>query len=178
MKNPTDVLRDEHVLILRALDALETAADRLERGDVVPETWWIDLIAWLRAFADGNHHAREEHLLFPAMVKAGVPGEDGGPITLMLEEHEMGRALMRDMQKNGQAARATAAHRYISLLRTHIAKENRVLFPLADAVLDASAQQSLTRAFEAVEDDDQRDESLELTETILNRLAGLPGTAR
>ena len=178
MKNPTDVLRDEHVLILRALDALETAADRLERGDVVPETWWIDLIAWLRAFADGNHHAREERLLFPAMVKAGVPGEDGGPITVMLEEHAMGRTLIRDMERSTQAARATAAHQYISVLRTHIAKENSVLFPLADALLDAAAQQSLTRAFEAVEDDYQRDDSLARTQAILNRLAGLPGTAR
>jgi hypothetical protein len=33
MKMPTATLRDEHVLILRALDALESAADRLERGD-------------------------------------------------------------------------------------------------------------------------------------------------
>lgn len=178
MKTPIDVLRDEHVLILRALDALEAAADRLARGDVVPETWWIDLIAWLRAFADGNHHAREERLLFPAMVKAGVPGENGGPITVMLEEHEKGRALISDMEGSAQAARVTAAHQYISLLRTHIAKENGILFPLADALLDAAAQQSLTGAFEAVEDDYQRDDSLELTETILNRLAGLPGTNR
>jgi hemerythrin-like domain-containing protein len=175
MKNPTDVLRDEHVLILRALDALETAADRLAQGDVVPETWWSDLVAWLRTFADGNHHTREERLLFPAMVKAGVPGANGGPITAMLGEHEMGRALIRDLEQSGPAARVAAAHQYISLLRTHIAKENGVLFPLADAVLDAAAQQSLTRAFEAADGDDERDDSLELTQTIINRLAGLPG---
>jgi hemerythrin-like domain-containing protein len=176
MKNPTDVLRDEHVLILRTLDAVETAADRLAQGDVVSETWWIDLVVWLRTFADGNHHTKEERLLFPAMVKAGVPGPNGGPITVMLEEHELGRALIRDMERGGPATRVAAAHEYINLLRTHIAKENGVLFPLADALLDAAAQQSLTRAFEVADGDDERDESLDLTQTILDRLAGLPGT--
>jgi hemerythrin-like domain-containing protein len=174
MRNPTDVLRDEHVLILRALDALETAADRLAQGDVVPETWWIDLVAWLRTFADSNHHTREERLLFPAMVKAGVPGSNGGPITVMLEEHELGRALIRVIERGGPAARVAAAHQYVSLLRTHIAKENGVMFPLADTLLDAAAQQSLMRAFEAVEGDDERDDSLELTQAIIDRLAGLP----
>ena len=48
MNTPTETLRDEHVLILRALDLLETAAARVERGLATPEGWWADVIAWLR----------------------------------------------------------------------------------------------------------------------------------
>jgi len=88
---PTDLLREEHRVILRALDLVETAARGLTAGTVLPEVWWLEIIAWLRGFADRNHHAKEETSLFPAMVKAGVPSM-GGPIGVMLEEHERGRA--------------------------------------------------------------------------------------
>ena len=66
MKPPTDVLRDEHTIILRGLDLLEAAADRPEGGAAPPDGWWEEVLGWLRAFADRNHHAKEEDLLFPA----------------------------------------------------------------------------------------------------------------
>ena len=97
MPTPTEVLREEHRVILRALGVLEAAAARLAGGRPLPEGWWPEIIAWLRSFADKNHHAKEETSLFPAMVKAGVPS-DGGPIGVMLEEHQRGRALVRAME--------------------------------------------------------------------------------
>ena len=44
-----------------------------------------------------------------------------------------------------------AARRYVHLLRDHIDKENGVLLPLAEAVLDSQAQLLVARAFEKVE---------------------------
>ena len=69
------------------------------------------------------------------MVKAGVPSE-GGPIGVMLEEHTQGRVLVQAMAAAGPAERPAVARRYIRLLRDHIEKENGVLFPLADSILD------------------------------------------
>jgi hemerythrin-like domain-containing protein len=166
MPMPTDVLRDEHRVILRALDLLETAAARLAGG----EGWWREIIGWLRAFADRNHHAKEEASLFPAMVKAGVPSE-GGPIGVMLEEHERGRALVAAMEASEPAARAATARAYVALLREHINKENEVLFPLADAILDEAAQGALQREFEAVEAEQGRNASIAHAEAALERLA-------
>jgi hemerythrin-like domain-containing protein len=143
-RTPTEILRDEHRIILHALEVLERATERAP-GD----GWWVDTIAWLRAFADDNHHAKEETALFPAMVKAGVPSE-GGPIAVMLAEHEEGRRLIRAMEASTGAARVTACRAYVSLLRAHIDKENEILFPLADAVLDERAMDELGRHFEAV----------------------------
>jgi hemerythrin-like domain-containing protein len=145
MATPTDVLRDEHRVILRALELLERAAARSPA-----EAWWADATAWLRAFADRNHHAKEETALFPAMVKAGVPSENG-PIAVMLEEHVEGRTLVQTMATEIGAARTQACRAYVTLLRAHIDKENEIVFPLADAVLDARAQAALQREFEAVE---------------------------
>ena len=93
MKSPTDILRDEHRVILGALSTLELAAERLAGGKPPPAGWWQQMLGWLRAFADRNHHAKEETSLFPAMVKAGVPA-GAGPIAVMLEEHVQGRALI------------------------------------------------------------------------------------
>jgi hemerythrin-like domain-containing protein len=169
MPMPTDVLREEHRIILRVLDVLEMAAAQLACGRPLPEGWWPEIVAWLRSFADKNHHAKEEAALFPAMVKAGVPSE-GGPIAVMLEEHERGRALVRAMEAGEAVARAAKAREYVALLREHIDKENGVLFPMADAVLDDRAQGALTREFEAVEAEQGRDASIPHAEAAVERL--------
>jgi hemerythrin-like domain-containing protein len=138
-------------------------------GRPLPEGWWPEIIAWLRGFADTNHHAKEETSLFPAMVKAGVPST-GGPIDVMLEEHQRGRTLVRAMEAGEPAGRAAKAREYVVLLREHIEKENGVLFPLADAVLDEAAQRALQREFEAVEAEQGRDASIPHAEAAVERL--------
>lgn len=172
MTTPTQILRDEHVLILGALDALERAADRLERfGAAPPDAWWAEMVGWLRAFADQGHHAKEERLLFPAMARAGVPADGGGPIGAMLAEHEEGRALVRVIAGSDGPRRAAAVRRYVDLLRAHIDKENDVLFPLADSVLDAEAQRDLARRFATIEDELGRVTSTSRADSALAGLA-------
>lgn len=169
MASPTDVLRLEHVVILRALDVLEAGAARSAAGTEMSEGWWDGIVAWLRGFADRNHHAKEERALFPALVKAGVPDE-GGPIGTMLEEHTQGRALIQAIASTAGAERAASARDYVGLLRLHIAKENDVLFVLADTVLDASAQHALTREFDALVDELGVTASLADAEVVLDQL--------
>ncbi len=146
MPTPTDILREEHRVILRALDVLESAADHLQRGAALPEGLWRRLIGWFRSFADRSHHAKEERHLFPAMGEAGIPRE-GGPIGVMLDEHEEGRVLIAIMESGTPAARAEAARNYVGLLRGHVEKENGVLFPMADMVLDPSRQEAMEQEF-------------------------------
>lgn len=150
MRSATGILRDEHDLILRALLSLEAAAERLVVGGALPGGLWTEMIDWLRAFADHNHHAKEEKALFPAMVKAGVPAE-GGPIAVMLEEHAEGRALLAAMRTGASVDQVAAAQRYIRLLRDHIDKENGLLFPLAEAVLDEREEAEVCREFTRTE---------------------------
>ena len=167
---PTDLLRDEHRVILNALDALERGADRTAAGGSVADAWWTGAVAWLRMFADRNHHAKEERALFPAMVKAGVPSE-GGPIAVMLEEHVEGRRLVTAMDANSGAARLGACRAYVALLRAHIEKENDIVFPLADAVLDEQAVLGLAREFDAVEAEQGAAATVAGAEAALGRLA-------
>ena len=165
MTAPTDVLREEHRVILSALELLERAAGR----DVL-DRWWTEALAWLRAFADRNHHAKEEAALFPAMVKAGAPAEHG-PIPVMLEEHVEGRRLVEAMRTSAAAERARACRDYVALLRAHIDKENEIVFPLAEAVLDVHAQAALQREFETVEAEQGQAATIAAGRAAVDRLA-------
>ena len=170
MKMPTDILRDEHELILRALECLDAAAALLAGNASLPEGWWDAMLCWLGAFADRAHHGKEERVLFPAMIRAGAPAE-GGPIEVMLDEHTEGRALVKAMRESEPAGQARAARRYADVLRRHIDKENGVLFPLADAVIGQADQQAIGRAFAAVEAELGRVDPRAAADLELDRLA-------
>ena len=170
MRSPTDVLRDEHRVILSALDLLETAASRT----AVPAGWWEDVIGWLRSFADRNHHAKEEQHLFPALGEAGVPTQ-GGPVSVMLDEHAEGRGLLQAMAAGPVGSRLEAARRYGQLLRDHIDKENGVLLPLAETVLDPQSQLLVARGFEKIEMEQGPAAVIEQAEAVVDRLAAALG---
>ena len=172
--SPTQTLREEHRVILRALVLLEVAAGRLSAGRPLPEGWWDALLGWLRRFADLSHHAKEERCLFPALADAGVPAA-GGPVSVMLEEYDEGRALVRAMGTARVEDRVAAARHFVPLLREHIDKENGVLLPLADGVLDAPTQRLVARGFEKVEGEQGDAGAIEPAETEVDRLAAALG---
>lgn len=149
-RSPTDVLRDEHVMILRALTVAEALASAVALGRALDRAALGRLVDFLRAFADRCHHGKEEAHLFPAMAKHGVPVE-GGPIGVMEEEHEEGRRLIAAMTAPDDAAAVAAIGRYVALLRAHIDKENDVLFPIAEGVLPPEEQARLAAVFDTVE---------------------------
>src|ERR1019366_5701149 len=155
-----DILMQEHRLIERVLDALEAAASHLERSRAVPPAFFLDAADFIAGFADGRHHRKEEGVLFGAMIESGVPS-GGGVIDMMLEEHEQGRALTRALrdaarrlQAGDELARAQVVSNvrgYVALLRDHIAKEDEMLFPMADEMLSSASQESVLEGFERVE---------------------------
>ncbi len=85
----TDILMDEHQVILRVISALEGAVDKIDSGKISP-AFFIDASDFIKNFADGCHHVKEEGVLFKYMEAGGVPVQ-GGPIGVMLSDHEAGR---------------------------------------------------------------------------------------
>src|SRR4030065_1340461 len=94
----TDILIEEHVVIMRVLTALDQAANRWEAGEVVPAEFFLDAADFAKGFADGCHHMKEEGVLFPAMAASGLSTQSG-PLAVMLAEHEEGRRLVRGMRQ-------------------------------------------------------------------------------
>lgn len=157
--SPTQILKDEHTLILQALDGLERKLIALEAGAAPDRTYFEKAVKFIRTFADDCHHGKEEDLLFKTMVDRGFPLQ-GGPIAVMLSEHETGRAYVHQMAEAaagiGQDPAAAGkivrnGRAYIQLLRPHIDKENMILYPMADNMLSSEDQAYLGEAFEHFE---------------------------
>ncbi len=142
----TEILMDEHRVIERVIEALETAVERLRGGESVEPEFFLQAADFIRNFADGCHHAKEEGVLFKAMEASGMPAE-GGPIAVMLVEHDQGRGYTAGMVEaaerlkqgdRGAVDRLIAdATGYAALLRQHIQKEDQILYPMADQVIPA-----------------------------------------
>lgn len=157
----TDTLKNEHEAVKLMMRILDAACSKIKAGQKIPPADVDDMIDFLKVFVDRCHHGKEEQILFPRLESAGVPRE-GGPIGVMLAEHEQGRSYIRNMsqaitdQKAGVAAAATLfvenARAYNELLEQHISKENNVLFVMADKLLNAEVQDKLSDEFEELEE--------------------------
>jgi len=155
----TQQLSDEHEGVNIMLSILEQVCDQLESTGNMNKEHLGSILEFLKVFVDKCHHSKEEELLFPALVAAGVPAD--GPIAVMLHEHEMGRHYVKAMSDayathmGGDKASSKGivqnAHGYISLLEGHIEKENTVLFVMADNLLSEKRQDELFEGFEKIE---------------------------
>jgi len=154
-KAMTDLMND-HEAILSALDVFSKILDKIQKEKSGNQDELMDFIDFLREFADKCHHGKEEGILFPAMIAAGVP-DRGGPIGVMMTEHIQGRGYIHDMlealeEPEDYAGFEKAGRAYIELLRMHIQKENNVLFPMADRVIEPQQLESIYKAFEEHEE--------------------------
>ena len=94
----------------------------------------------MREFADIGHHAKEEGFLFKEMADGGFPAEDG-PIGVMLRDHDEGRGSCRHPDERAQQSAAwsdserqricEASRGFADLMRSHIQKEDGILYPMA-----------------------------------------------
>jgi hemerythrin-like domain-containing protein len=174
-----DVLMHEHRVIEQVLDCLQAMVERVRSGQTLDHADAASAIEFLRTF-DRCHHGKEEQQLFPAMVSKGIP-QEAGPVAVMLGEHELGRAAVRGMSEAlecGDEDRfAHHAREFVSLLRDHIAKEDNILFPLANSVLDAADQEALSAGFERIETEDIGADRHEEMIALAERLAETYGVA-
>lgn len=155
-KAMTDLMND-HDAILSALDVFAKILDKIkiEKNETNPDDL-MDFVDFLREFADKCHHGKEEGILFPAMIAAGVP-DRGGPIGVMMAEHIQGRGYIHDMLEALDGLEdydrfEKAGRSYIELLKVHIQKENNVLFPMADRVILPEQLDTMHQAFEEHEE--------------------------
>jgi hemerythrin-like domain-containing protein len=183
----TDILMNEHRVIERVLDALEIATRALERGAAVRPGFFLEAADFIAGFADGCHHMKEEGVLFEAMVSAGMPPQ-GGPIAVMLMEHEQGRQFTRGLRdgvkkwEDGDVGRRMVisnAKSYVALLRDHIMKEDEVLFPMAAQMIapaqEAQVLRDYTRVAEAASCDLSTGRYIALAERLEKEAQGLIG---
>ena len=153
-----ETLMNEHRQIERAIDALVAFAAEARRGRSEGEKERLArFVEFIREFADRQHHGKEEDILFAAMVEAGFPRQ-GGPVAVMLHEHDLGRALVAELARlaglgtawteEERTRLADAAIGYGNLLRAHIHKEDAILYPMAEQRLPEAVARRVDEACE------------------------------
>lgn len=180
-----ETLMNEHRVIERVLDGLVGFAEEVQRTGGTDQAELARFVTFLREFADACHHGKEEEILFAAMVEHGFP-RDGGPIAVMLHEHDQGRGLVRILRERAEQQApwndgdrqeiAAIANGFSELLRGHIHKEDAILYPMAEQHLPPEAIESVGEACEAYERSEERagkHEALHaLADDLIRRHAG------
>ncbi len=156
----TQALVHEHTLILRMLAVLERNALLTAAGKYTNYRFYEEAVGFIRSYADRFHHAKEEDVLFEALVRNGMPRENS-PVAAMLLEHDRGRAYVKAMEEAARAAAGGDAARnrdiaenalgYLTMLREHIDKEDHILYPLAERVIPAEMRDGITAAYRKAE---------------------------
>ena len=92
----TDLLIQDHKIILRCLDVLQQMALCVEKGQPPVEQDVVTLLGFLRTFADEHHQMKEESALFPELLRAS--SKQDGPLRQMLFEHDQERSLVEGLE--------------------------------------------------------------------------------
>jgi hemerythrin-like domain-containing protein len=143
-----ETLMTEHRMIERVLDGLVGFAEEVQRKGTTDQPELGRFVTFVREFADACHHGKEENILFSAMVEHGFP-RDGGPIAVMLNEHDQGRALVAILKARAEQSEpwsdadrqeiAEVARGFSAMLHAHIHKEDAILYPMAEQHLPPAA---------------------------------------
>ena len=159
--NPLENLREEHGAIMKVFAILQGVAREMETHNPKAVDHLKRILEFLTVFIDQCHHAKEEEFLFPAMQKART--EHSRLIEELLSEHEKGRSMTAALEAalNGfeggdeQAAAPLieTIHGYVLVFRTHLRKENGILFPEGRRLLSEHDLQAMAGRFEKLEEE-------------------------
>jgi hemerythrin-like domain-containing protein len=158
-ESPTRQLADEHEYVRLVVGAMEAEAAYVERTGSIHAERVAQMVDFTRNFTDGDHHTKEEDLLFPLLEERSASA--GGTISVLLSEHQAARDCIRAIDEalpdatgsdpeRAAEARAVVVENlrlYAYLLPLHIGKEDTVLFPLTERVLSVREQEMLGEEF-------------------------------
>lgn len=148
-------LTEEHDRILVFCGYVRNTCTGCVENHTVPVSEFRSMIQFIRDYADGHHHRKEEKILFKEMTdRLG-----GIAVNLiqygMLVEHDWARLLVADLERaldEYEKNRSTAnmlniianAVGYCNLLERHMEKENAVVYPYAEKNLDPDIVAKMT----------------------------------
>ena len=153
----TDLLIADHETTERVFAAVSQAFDAPEGP--LPSLVG-DLRLYLVEYVDGCHNKKEENALFPLCERRGIP-RTGGPLAVMLQEHEQSRGLLAALEPLATAyaggdARVRPELRqtfeaYSGLLKNHFWKETDILYPMARRIFSPEDDAAVLQGILAVE---------------------------
>lgn len=162
--NSIETLVKEHDNILAFLEAVKNASLEIMEGAEPDTEDFRKMIDFVRTYADGHHHGKEEKILFAHMIEH--LGRIGTNLIThgMLVEHDLGRLYMSDLEKalasydespstEAKLQIVANAAGYANLLQRHIDKENDLVYKYAEKNLPAASLETINADTEKFEKD-------------------------
>lgn len=159
MSNTLEELQFDHRNIARLLSLLEAQIESMHGVDEADYGLMQEIMLYMTSYPDITHHPKED-LMFERLEARDERAH--APIADLVKEHKelgfKGMALrdIVDRAVEGDAlARKEVESRgrhYIELLRRHMEKENKEVFPLAEQSLNEEDWEHIAAAFAAHED--------------------------
>jgi len=157
--NPTENLTREHKDIKELLNIMNKIADQIKSNQVFYTNDVEDILDFLLDFIEHSHHRKEE-IFYPELVSAGIPKETES-ISIMLYEHALSRNYLKEISSCVQNCKigndfsgdllADSLIKYVTLLKGHIKKEERIIFPMAEKELSEEKQHEIYAQFEYID---------------------------
>jgi len=156
----TQNLIGEHNDILELLQVMGNISRNITSNQIFYTSDIEDIIDFLKHFIEKSHHKKEE-IFYPVLMLANLPTARE-ELSAMLYEHVLAHNYLKDINscvencKIGnsfsQQLLAESMMKYVALMKGHIRKEERIIFPLADQVLDESKLNEINKQFEKIEE--------------------------
>ena len=169
--NPIQTMLTEHEIICKTEKVVESLDHYWETNSEIYSEIVTKLIIFFRDYADGNHHRKEEEVLFPSICNH--PDFKLQDIIDELEQHhenfrdytiEIEEALdEKDYEKSYYVLKS-----YLQELLDHIAVENDELFVLAETLLDEEELETIYFKFKDIDMELGEESKLKLEESIGN----------
>ncbi len=155
-----ETLVDEHRLISRMVNVLTVLRKSLEKGEDADVNVLMDVVDFFRVFADQCHHAKEEDALFPSLERHAISIQ-GCTIESLKSDHKQARALMvtlaegiRNYKSGDSTVRddiSATMGSAINLYKDHIWRENILLFPTSEKLLQESELNDIEKSYGVIE---------------------------
>jgi hemerythrin-like domain-containing protein len=144
----TDVLREDHKHLLRALNILMEIAAHAERDQSADPKALKTLLEFLEGFGDRHHQGKEESVLFTALLR-DQEQKNYQKLCALTFEHNRERSLVIGLQDSVLTKNSRDfvyyAKRLNDTLRAHIKEEEEVLFPLVESTLSPAEDERVLR---------------------------------
>ncbi len=163
---PIKKLVDEHVLIKRLVALIPAVIDTIDIDSEEERQLILDVVDFIRFYADKYHHAKEEEILFKYF------DENLDILKVIHEDHENARghvkAVLEAVNNGDKNNVVNHLNAYKELLTEHIKKEDEILYPWMDRNLSIRAVGELFSKFADV--DRQFENAPEKYENFVNSL--------
>jgi hemerythrin-like domain-containing protein len=124
---PIKRLVEEHVNIKALLALIPDICEVLRSREVIDKQMILDVVDFIKSYADKFHHAKEEEILFK------YTNENSDIIQVMLQDHISGRnfvkSILEGLENQDKTMIVNGLTGYKELLTQHIKKEDEVLYP-------------------------------------------------